>query len=137
MKSKQIPNYRGQVPKHNRKIVEIETQLISLTHIHDRLPSWFGTGTSLTIVVYWHSLLFSINFIHHNMKLILLITRLIYIACSHWNDKTSIAGTVYNSRATPVFSGICVIPFLVFCVVFCRSLFLLFSFSICHCIICP
>jgi hypothetical protein len=50
MKSQKISNYRGQVPKHNRKIVEIETQLISLTHIHDPLLSWLGTGTSLTIV---------------------------------------------------------------------------------------
>jgi hypothetical protein len=52
MKSKKIPNYRGQVPKHNRKIVETETQLISLTHIYNPLLSWLGTGTSLTIVVY-------------------------------------------------------------------------------------
>jgi hypothetical protein len=80
MKSKKIPNYRGQVPKHNRKIVETETQLISLTHIYNPLPSWLGTGTSLTIVVYWHSLLFSINFIHHNMKLILLITHVLFIS---------------------------------------------------------
>jgi hypothetical protein len=36
----------------------------------------------------------------------------------------------------PVFSGVLVPRPLVFCVMFCRSLFVMLSFSLCHCVVC-
>ena len=50
---------------------------------------------------------------------------------------TSRAGTAFNSGAYlfPPFSGVCVAQSFVCCVVFCRSLLVLFSFN--HCGVCP
>jgi cadmium resistance protein CadD (predicted permease) len=52
-------------------------------------------------------------------------------------DSTRGAGTLYPSGAhefVPVFRGVRVARSFVFCVVFCRSLFVLFSFD--QCIVC-
>ena len=53
--------------------------------------------------------------------------------CSNTMDVTSGEGTDYPSRVpefTPCFSGFCVARSLVFCAVFCKSLFVLFLFVI-------
>jgi hypothetical protein len=49
-------------------------------------------------------------------------------------DATSGAGT---PEFIPVFSGVRVARGLVFCVVFCMSLFVLWTFSFGHCVVCP
>ena len=59
---------------------------------------------------------------------------------SNTTGVTSRAETVHSSGAPdsplPDFSGVRVGRSLVFCVMFCRSLFVLLSF-LCHCIVCP
>ena len=50
------------------------------------------------------------------------------------------AGTTYPSGAhelSPVFNGVHVARTLVFCVMFCRSLFVLLYFYFGHCVVCP
>ena len=57
---------------------------------------------------------------------------------SNTTDATCEAGTAYPSGApesTPVLCGVRVSRHLIFCVVFCASLFVLFSFG--NCIVCP
>ena len=59
---------------------------------------------------------------------------------SNMTGVTSVARTVNRSEEgefTPCFSGIRVTRSLVFCVVFCRLLFVMLSFSFDHCIVCP
>ena len=57
---------------------------------------------------------------------------------SNTTDSRYRAGTTYPSGApevTPIYSGYRVARSLVICVVFCRTLFVLFSFG--HCVVCP
>ena len=52
-------------------------------------------------------------------------------------DATSGAGTAFSSAVpefTPDFSGVCVARSLVFCVVFCKSLFVLFFWYLQACL---
>jgi hypothetical protein len=59
---------------------------------------------------------------------------------SNMTGVTSVARTVSRSEEgefTPCFSGVRVTRSLVFCVVFCRLLFVILSFSFDHCIVCP
>jgi len=63
-----------------------------------------------------------------------------YFMLSTGDFSASRAGTAYPSGApesTPVFSGVRVTRSLVYCVVFCRSLFSFCPFSFGYCIICP
>ena len=51
--------------------------------------AWYRHFANSFSIVYCHSLLYGINFIHQTMKFILMLvnTCLIYMACSHWKVK--------------------------------------------------
>jgi hypothetical protein len=74
---------------------------------------------------------------YHNQVISSLMT---YHRVCHKTNMTGTTGPVHPSGAPEfsiIFSGIRVARSLVFCEMFCRSLFVLCSVSFCHCIVCP
>jgi len=94
------------------------------------LPTFYGL---LTVIEYLYHKRQRICSVHRNHNMVLSLFNTYYQVCNKSNTMgvTSGAGTAYPSRIKELIPGFCGVRLaqsFVLCVVFCRSLFVLFSF---------